>query len=189
MKTAVHKSGYVCTEEGRVYHPVRGNEVGSLRSRDKRYVICVWNKQTKTSDRVMRNVMIWEAFKGDKPYGYDIDHINGDSTDDSLQNLRCITHSQNVQGARKRNHGSSDYRGVSKDREWWKAQVVVDKKQFPLGLYKTELEAAQKRDEAAFQLGYPLEGLNFPEDFEGKERTPFVLGEWRNRKRGRPFLK
>ncbi len=39
--------------------------------------------------------IVWETFKGEIPYNYQIDHINNQPSDNRLQNLQCITASEN----------------------------------------------------------------------------------------------
>lgn len=39
---------------------------------------------------------VWETFNGEIPAGYEIDHINTDRTDNRLDNLRCVTHKENI---------------------------------------------------------------------------------------------
>ena len=43
---------------------------------------------------------VWEAFNGPIPEGCDIDHIDGNPKNNSLENLQAITHSENI---KKRN--------------------------------------------------------------------------------------
>ena len=43
-----------------------------------------------------RHRVIWYYFNGEIPNGYELDHINGDKTDNSLSNLRCVTRKENV---------------------------------------------------------------------------------------------
>lgn len=45
---------------------------------------------------VLIHRMVYETFNGEIPQGYEIDHINTIKTDNSLKNLRCVTHSENM---------------------------------------------------------------------------------------------
>ena len=99
------------------------------------------------------------AFLGKKPKGYQVDHINGDKSDNRPENLRYVTRKQNLRGARN-SHGRSKYRGVSMNGKRWGAQVLGDR----YGSFDTEEEAAERFDEVAFyEHDFPLEGLNFPQ--------------------------
>lgn len=41
--------------------------------------------------------VVWEAFNGPIPEGYDIDHIDGNPHNNALNNLQAITHKENIQ--------------------------------------------------------------------------------------------
>jgi len=44
--------------------------------------------------------VIWEMFNGEIPKGKVIDHINNNSSDNRIENLQCITQTQNAQRIR-----------------------------------------------------------------------------------------
>lgn len=44
----------------------------------------------------MAHRIIWETLKGEIPDGYEIDHINTIRDDNRLENLRCVTHKENI---------------------------------------------------------------------------------------------
>ncbi len=73
----------------------------------------------------------------------DIDHINGDPSDNRLSNLRLATRSQNMANARKPITNTSGFKGVYYDRSRgkWAANIWKDKKNFYLGRYSTLQEA------------------------------------------------
>ena len=73
--------------------------------------------------------------KGDGKF---VDHINGDRFDNRRQNLRVITVAENAQN-RVCSGGSSQYRGVYRFRNVWRAKVNGKH----LGLFDDELEAAR----------------------------------------------
>lgn len=40
--------------------------------------------------------LVWEAFNGEIPNGLQIDHIDGNKTNNELSNLRCVTPKENI---------------------------------------------------------------------------------------------
>lgn len=84
----------------------------------------------------------------------DLDHVNGDKLDNRRKNLRRCTHAQNMRGLRvRRKRGWSRYRGVTWDkrRGVWLAQTKVNYRQYNIGRFKTELEAALAYDTFALE--------------------------------------
>jgi hypothetical protein len=55
-----------------------------------------------------------------------IDHINGDRTDNRLENLRCATNALNKANSRLRRDNSSGFKGVYAAGRWWRAQIRVN---------------------------------------------------------------
>lgn len=76
----------------------------------------------------------------------DIDHINGNTQDNRISNLRLITISGNNQNRRRsRKDSSSEYLGISikhqKDKTKWQVRIQIEGVRFYLGLFNTEEEA------------------------------------------------
>ena len=75
----------------------------------------------------------------------EMDHINGNPTDNRLCNLRLATRAQNLVNTKARKN-SSGIKGVS----WyaagkkWRAQIKVNGKTHYLGAYSSKEEAAEK---------------------------------------------
>jgi hypothetical protein len=76
------------------------------------------------------------------PVGMMVDHINGDGTDNRLENLRVVTRGQNVVNSQKHRDGLA---GASKRKEptqrSFRSGITVDKVQIHLGYYETIDEA------------------------------------------------
>ncbi len=74
-----------------------------------------------------------------------IDHINSDSLDNRIENLRAATQSQNMANSRRSKANSSGRKGVTwrSDSGKWAAQIMVDGKHISLGSYRTLDEAAE----------------------------------------------
>jgi hypothetical protein len=69
-----------------------------------------------------------------------IDHIDGCSLNNKIENLRAVTQSQNLQNTNKRKTNTSGYKGVSwsKQRKCWIASITVNHKCRNLGGFKTK---------------------------------------------------
>jgi hypothetical protein len=108
---------------------------------------------------------IWRAFNGDIPKGMCIHHVDGDGHNNSLGNLRCVTHAGNLRGYNKPTKGNvtSKYRGVHfvSQSQRWMGQVKKDYKNHRTSNYKSELVAAVMRDCLARDLGFPIDSMNF----------------------------
>lgn len=130
--------------------------------------------------------LIAGAFLGKKPENYDVDHINGNRADNRPSNLRYVTRSENLRGYQKV-RGKSKYRGVTAPNNNPKFIVNVglgkenQHKLKYLGSFTDEKEAAIARDTFCFEeLGYPLEGLNFPELFVDKKEDSVQISSMQN---------
>lgn len=85
----------------------------------------------------------WYLHTQQDPGTYDIDHVNGDRSDNRACNLRLATRSQNMINTKKRQAGVSAYKGVSWDsqRSKWRAEIRINGKNKRIGRFDTELEA------------------------------------------------
>ena len=87
------------------------------------------------------------------PYGFQIDHINGNGLDNRKCNLRIASRSENQRNSQKRIDNTSGYKGVYLDKgarhKRWKAQICVNSKRINLGRYHFPEQAAQAYDDAA----------------------------------------
>lgn len=86
--------------------------------------------------------------------GEECDHISGDRLDNRRCNLRRATRSQNNMNASKRKGTSSKFKGVgwSKDHELWQSSIQLSNHIHHLGYYSSEVEAAERYNQAATLL-------------------------------------
>jgi hypothetical protein len=83
-----------------------------------------------------------------------LDHIDGNKSNNALNNLRECTGTENSYNVKVRKDNSVGYKGVSLDRRTgrYRAYITVDKKQKSLGYYNTPEEASKAYIDAAKEL-------------------------------------
>ena len=96
----------------------------------------------------------------------EIDHINGNPSDNRWANLRPATHSENSQNTKLRSDNTSGYRGVSKcsRSNKWYAYINIDGKMQPIGRFDSKSDAydAYMRRRSELHTFQPI-----PRDFMG----------------------
>jgi len=109
------------------------------------------DKKYKT-ERMHRDIM-------SPPKGMQVDHISGDTLDNTRSNLRIVTPRENNQNYHRRK--SSIFPGVClhSPRGKWQAKIEVNGKNHHIGLYESEVEAFKAYLEACVMNGFSIEFL------------------------------
>lgn len=106
--------------------------------------VCLYINNTTTPFTIHKLVAI--AFLNHKPNGHEliVDHIDGNKTNNKLQNLNIISQRENVAKGRCAKIGSSKHIGVSwnKRSRKWLSYIYVGNKRIDLGFFKSEIEAS-----------------------------------------------
>ena len=127
-------SDYVYYEDGKLFNKVgRGNikagkELGTLTN--KGYLSCTVVGKTWKVHR-----LIYTLLKGKIPDGLQIDHINGNKTDNRIENLRLVTNQENCFNTKAKGFTWSAQHGK------FRSKIMKDGKESHLGLYDTILDA------------------------------------------------
>lgn len=101
------------------------------------------------------------------PYGFVVDHINGNTLDNRKSNLRACTQSQNLKNrvrSKRNGGGTSKYKGVYKTKNKtnpWNVDIRILGKLVYRGSFKSELEAAMAYDAMAIKHHGEFAKLNF----------------------------
>lgn len=106
----------------------------------------------------------WALYHGHWP-SIEIDHINGNPSDNRIVNLREANKSQNSSNRRSVQNSSSRYLGVywhSRDTRWV-AAIYKERRIRHLGYFKSEVDAAMAYDAVAKSLHGRYAKLNFPD--------------------------
>lgn len=78
-------------------------------------------------------------------HGYmppEVDHLNGDTLDNRIANLRGTTRAENARNSKRSAANMSGFSGVGFARNKWRARAHKDGKEFHIGYFDSKEEAA-----------------------------------------------
>ena len=90
-------SNYAASKDGVVIN-VKNNKIISMSKNNSGYLFfSIQNKNLKKTKTFYQHRFVYEVIKGKIPSNLEIDHINGNKTDNRIKNLQLLTHKQNVE--------------------------------------------------------------------------------------------
>ena len=106
--------------------------------------------------RFMAHRLVWIYHFGDIPAGMELDHINHQRDDNSIENLRVVTRKQNCRNLFLPKRNKSGVVGVTFDNSLkkWKSQINIDGKNMNLGSFSTFEKAVIARKSAENFYGF-----------------------------------
>ena len=109
------------------------------------YVFIIIDRRSYSAHR-----LAWFYVHGRWP-GHEIDHVDGNPSNNRLQNLREATHKENTRNRGAQRNNALKLKGVSYDarRERFRACIVVDGRCSQIGYFQTAEEASAAYAEAA----------------------------------------
>lgn len=144
-------------ENGKIFWKVRksnnvkvGSEAGNI-SDSGRYRSVMIDEKTHKVHRV-----IWEMHNGDIPKGMQIDHLNHETLDNRIENLRLVTIKENTKNRSFNKNNNSGHIGVSWYKRYgkWNATIGISGKQKNLGYFSSMGDAIKARKNAESELCY-----------------------------------
>ncbi len=121
---------------------------------------CLWtNKGGKSYIRIVINQkhylahrLAWLYITGSFPVD-EIDHADGNGTNNKFSNISDVYHSQNSKNVKLRADNKSGITGIHWDKALnkWLAQIRIENKVIYLGIYKTIFAAAYARHAAELE--------------------------------------
>jgi hypothetical protein len=126
-----YKAGALVRRRTVNYNAKAGAIVGTL-NKHTGYLVAHVAGKVRTIHRI-----VWAMHHGSEPQGQ-IDHINGDRTDNRIENLRCVTNGVNSQNLRRaKSHNSLGLLGVVACRDKFHARITTDGRKTHLGSFAT----------------------------------------------------
>lgn len=130
-----------------------GKETGcvSTTSCGMSYIKVAINKKLYLAHRI-----IWIMVNGDIPDGFEIDHIDHDGTNNSINNLRLVCSSDNKKNRTKVKTNKSGCMGVYFNRRInkWVAEIVSKGDHIGLGSYSDKNDAIEARRKAEIKFKF-----------------------------------
>lgn len=132
---------------------------GQYAGREALCAACRPDKNRRSGTLLGRKVyahrVAWAIVYGEWPT-HSIDHIDGDAGNNRIENLRDVSHGENMLNKWKAANNASGVNGVSwnKNRKKWEAYTKIGGKRCSLGHWKTIEEAQAARYAADRLLGF-----------------------------------
>lgn len=126
-----------------------GDEAGGLNRFIGYHIIGLNGKLYRT------HRLIWLYMYGKMPDN-EIDHINHDTTDNRIENLREVTHKENESNRSMSKNNTSGFNGVTLDKNSgkWRVMVIHDNQRIWLGAFTDKETACNLSYNAHLQLGF-----------------------------------
>lgn len=174
MKVAILKIDDSCEllvcEDGQIYRMAHRTKSGrfqktkllSHNNKGNGYMRIQVVDQFRKRKRFFVHRLVAEAFLDNYSARLEVDHINGNKSDNRLCNLRMLTKSQNARAFRSQREGSSVFRCVYWENftQKWRVCVAVYGKTINGGRYTCERTAAMAANALMLKHGYAVEALN-----------------------------
>jgi HNH endonuclease len=123
---------------------------GELKSYTHKLVKCGGIKINGVMYQVYR--IAWLLYYGKDPGHYQIDHIDGDWTNNKISNLRLATNSQNQCNTGVSTQNTSGHKGVTRGNGKWRAIISKNGTRYHLGYFINKDDAVAAYNNASKTL-------------------------------------
>lgn len=111
------------------------------------YLHVILHKNGKRTTKKI-HTLVWETFNGKIPKGLQVNHIDLNKLNNVLSNLELLNNRENTTHYCLSRKTSSQYTGVFKQNNKWRAQISINGKNKHLGLFSNEIDAHKAYQDA-----------------------------------------
>ena len=101
--------------------------------------------------RMLAHRVAWAIHYGRWPAAF-VDHVNGDSLDNRLLNLREATHAENMRNRKTHAHSAIGVKGVARDGSGFRSSISLNGVRSRLGQFRSISEAFTAYEKAAVAM-------------------------------------
>lgn len=102
--------------------------------------------------------LVWVLVNKSMPV--ELHHLDNSPRNNSISNLECVTHRENITAQPSRS--KTGYKGVGVNGKNYQARIMIDGKLTALGTFSCPVEAARTYDKEARRVHGSYAHLNFP---------------------------
>ena len=118
------------------------------------YDVCLYNNTQKLGFHKKIHRLVAEVFIPNPDNKTEIDHIDKNSANNKVENLRWATRSENCLNTKTRSDNTSGERNIyfCKQKNKWTIKMMVDKKETSYGFYDTFEDAKKAKESGCYHL-------------------------------------
>ena len=95
-------SNYAASKDGDVINVINKKIISKIKNNCGYLQFSIYNKNLKKTKTFFQHRFVYEVIKGKIPSHFEIDHVNGNKTDNRIKNLQLLTHQQNIEKSKNK---------------------------------------------------------------------------------------
>jgi len=98
--------------------------------------------------------ILWIFLKGEITEGLELDHIDHNKLNNSIENLRLVLHKENSKNKSFHIDNTCGITGVNKHQNKWQARICVNGEEIYLGIFDNKADAYVRYKSACKKYGF-----------------------------------
>ena len=161
MKEIPNFEGYFADKDGQIFCNLKSSRNYNAELREvlprnngRSYMQVHLCKEGKKYNRYVHR-LVYSAYYGEISRNIQVDHINGDKTDNRLENLRLCSCRKNCQFQNKKINSASGEHNIyfDKNKKKYRVTFSINGRNKHFGAFKNLSDAILKRDEINLKIG------------------------------------